>query len=437
MPTVTETADIEGERTRGEADMAEQLDGYALSAETRNSEGLEPLTLGEAKQCSDWPLWEQAIRDELDMLKKTETWELTERPPNVNVVGSKWVFRAKKDAAGNVVRYKARLVAQGFSQVLGVDYFDTFAPVARLASIRSVLAIAADLDMELHQIDIKGAYLNGQLTSQERIYMRQPPGYAEPGTPPLVCRLRKTLYGLKQSGRRWYQRLCQIMTALGFERCDVDMAVFYRRRGDEVTVVLVHVDDCTICASHFPLIPEFKQQISKHVEISDLGELHWLLGIEVKRDRTHRLILLSQRSYIDAILACYSFEDAKPVSIPMDINVRLSSAQAPATTTEHAQMTHVAYHEAVSSLMYAMLGTRPDIAYAVQTVSRFATNPGPAHWEAVKKIFKYLKGTRDLWLTYGRQGSTLEGYSDADGSMAEDRCAISGYAFIINGGAVS
>ena len=121
----------------------------------------------------------------------------------------------------------------------------------------------------------------------------------------------------------------------------------------------------------------------------------------------------------------------------MDVNIRLTSAQAPATTTEHTQMAHVAYHEAVGSLMYAMLGTRPDIAFAVQMVSCFATNPGPAHWEAVKKVFKYLKGTRELWLTYGRQGSTLEGYSDADGSMAEDRHAITGYAFIINGGAVS
>jgi len=194
---------VEGEQGVGEADLAEQFDGYALSAEISNAEGLEPLTLAEAKRCADWPLWEKAIKEELDLLKNTGTWELTERPPNVNIVGSKWVFQAKKDANRNVIRYKARLVAQGFSQVPGVDYFDTFAPVARLASIHSALAIAADLDMELHQIDIKGAYLNGELTSQERIYMRQAPGYAEPGSPPLVCRLKKTLYGLKQSGRRW------------------------------------------------------------------------------------------------------------------------------------------------------------------------------------------------------------------------------------------
>jgi Reverse transcriptase (RNA-dependent DNA polymerase) len=149
------------------------------------------------------------------MLKESGTWILTERPPNVNVVGSKWVFRAKKDAAGNVVRYKARLVAQGFSQVPGVDYFNTFAPVARLVLIRAVLALAAELDVELHQIDIKGTYLNGKLTSKEQIYMKQPPGY-ETGSSSTVCHFVKCLYGLKQSGRRWYHRLCEIMVGLGF-----------------------------------------------------------------------------------------------------------------------------------------------------------------------------------------------------------------------------
>ncbi|GLB43841.1 putative encoded by [Lyophyllum shimeji] len=170
---------------------------------------------------------------------------------------------------------------------------------------------------------------------------------------------------------------------------------------------------------------------------SILGELHWLLGIEIKRVREQRTIHLSQRSYIDSILRRYGLQDLKPASIPMDTSVRLSSAQSPATMAEFAAMRDVPYHEAVGSLMYAALGTRPDIAFAVQTVSRFSTKPGPAHWEAVKKIFRYLKGTIELWLSYGRSGGALTGYADADGSMAEDRHAISGYAFIVNGGAVS
>jgi hypothetical protein len=227
------------------------------------------------------------------------------------------------------------------------------------------------------------------------------------------------------------------MELLRFQRSDVDQAVFYRRIEKSLMVVLVHVDDCTLIASTIALILAFKAQIAKHVEISDLGELHWLLGIEIKRNREARTIHLSQRSYIQSILRRYNFQDLKPLSIPMDPSTRLSTAQAPSTTQEFAAMRNVPYHEAVGSLMYAALGTRPDIAYAVQTVSRFAKNPGPAHWEAVKRVFRYLKGTSELFLTFGGAEKELTGYADADGSMAEDRHAISGYAFILHGGAVS
>jgi hypothetical protein len=254
----------------------------------------------------------------------------------------------------------------------------------------------------------------------------------------MVCLLKKTLYGLKQSGRRWYQKLVKIMAeGLGFKRSDVDQAVFYKRERGLLIIVLVHVDDCTIAANRPQLIRKFKIEIAKHVEITDLGELHWILGIEVRRIRERRLLLLSQRSYIESILQRYGFEDAKPVSLPMDPSARLSSAQSPSTMEEFARMRNVPYHEAVGSLMYASLGTRPDITYAVQAVSRFSTKPGIAHWEAVKRIFRYLKGTKDLWLSYGGVGKELIGYADADGSMSEDRHALSGYAFLINGGAVS
>ena len=439
-PTITKEPNrvLEGE---GQADWlmwTNFVEELLMAQETREAEALEPRTLAEAKRRPDWPLWEKAINEELETLRQAGTWELTEPPADANIVGSKWVFRAKKDAAGNVIRYKARLVAQGFSQVPGVDYFDTFAPVAKLAAIRSVLAMAAAEDLELHQIDIKGAYLNGELTDREMIFMQQPPGYHAPGSPKLVCRLRKTLYGLKQSGRHWYQKLVEIMlTHLGFSRCDVDQAVFFRREGRAIIVVLVHVDDCTIAATSITLIADFKARISEHVEITDLGELHWLLGIEIKRDRERHTIHLSQRSYIDSILRRYGLQDLKPVSIPMDVNIRLTTAQSPSTTAEIAQMRDVPYHEAVGSLMYAALGTCPDIAFAVQTVSRFSMKPGPVHWEAVKRIFRYLKGTMELWLSYGMSRMDLTGYTDADGSMAEDRHAISGYAFLIHGGAVS
>jgi hypothetical protein len=416
---------------------ADFVDEYCMVAEMSESEALEPRDLREARSRPDWLFWEKAIHEELAVLKAAGTWELVDAPAETNIVGSKWVFRAKKDAAGNVVRYKARLVAQGFSQVPGVDYFDTFAPVARLASIRAVLAMAAVNDYEIHQIDVKGAYLNGKLTSEETIFMKQPPGYATPGLHTKVCRLFKTLYGLKQSGRRWYQRLVEIMKSLGFLQCEVDQAVFYRRKGTGLIIVLVHVDDCTIAATSMLLIENFKKAMAKHVEISDLGELHWILGIEVRRERENKKIFLSQPAYLDSILRRYGLDELKPVSLPMETSIKLTSAQSPATTEETARMRNIPYHEAVGSLMYASLGTRPDITYAVQTVSRFTKNPGAAHWEAVKRIFRYLKGTRELWLGYGGITKELTGYADADGNMAEDRHAISGYAFLLHGGAVS
>jgi transposase InsO family protein len=425
----------------GEPTLLEDYDGleYAFVVETSDAEALEPRTLAEAKRRPEWPLWEKAISEELATLKTAGTWRLEEAPPGANIIGSKWVFKAKKDAAGNVVRYKARLVAQGFSQIGGVDYDDTYAPVAKLASSRAIIAMANRLRLELHQVDIKGAYLNGVLNEDEVLYMQHPPGYKAADAGVRVLRLVKTLYGLKQSGRRWYQKLTSIFDTLGLKQCQVDQAVFFKsdKKAGDITVVAVHVDDCTIAASSARLVEALKTGMRQHVEVTDLGELHWMLGIEVQRDRKAGTVHLSQRAYIDSILRRYHLDDLKPLSTPMDTQVRLSSEQSPKSAAEFAAMRDVPYREAVGALNWAALSTRPDIAFAVSTVARFAAEPGPAHWEAVKRIFRYLAGTRDLWLSYGETRRTLEGYADADGSMAEDRRAITGYAFLIDGGAVS
>jgi Reverse transcriptase (RNA-dependent DNA polymerase) len=215
MPTIVANKPAEVFEGEGSADsmmMAEGPDEYALVATTSETEAIDPWSLAEAKHHPDWHLWETAIHEELAVLHDVRTWKLTEAPDGANIIGSKWVFRAKKDAAGNDVCYKAHLVAQGFSQVPGVDYFDTFAPVAKLALIQTVLALAAANDMELHQIDIKGTYLNGELTNSETMYMSQPPGYHAPNSSGKVCLLQKMLYGLKQSGRCWYQKLVDIIS---------------------------------------------------------------------------------------------------------------------------------------------------------------------------------------------------------------------------------
>jgi Reverse transcriptase (RNA-dependent DNA polymerase) len=421
--------------------LLEDFDGleHTLAAEVADAEAMEPRTLAEAKHRPDWPLWEKAIEEELATLKAASTWRLEEAPPRANIIGSKWVFKVKKDAAGNIVRYKAWLVAQGFSQIGGIDYNDTYAPVARLASSRAIIMMANRLCLDLHQVNIKGVYLNGVLNDNEVLYMQHPPGYKAPDAGTQVLHLIKTLYGLKQSGRRWYQKLTSIFTSLGFKRCSVDEAVFFKVdacKGD-LTITAVHVDDCTIAATCIRLIEELKASLRQHVEVTDLGELHWMLSIDIKHDREASTIHLSQRAYIDAILHCYNFANLKPLSTPMDVQVRLSSEQAPVSVTECAIMHNVPYCEAISTLNWAALSTHPDITFAVVTVACFASNPGPVHWEAVKRIFRYLAGTRDLWLSYGESKRTLEGYADTDGSMAEDRRTITGYAFLVDGSAVS
>ena len=219
--------------------------------------------------------------------------------------------------------------------------------------------------------------------------------------------------------------------------CDVDQAVFYRVEGTDLIIIVVHVDDLTIAASSVALIVHVKAKLREAFAISDEGEVHWILGFAVIRDRSARTLSLSQTSYIEAIIRRFGLEDAKPLSTPMDPHVQLKAEQSPKTTAEVAEMRNVPYREAVGSLQYASLGTRPDITYAVSVLSRFLEKPGRAHWEACKRVFRYLAGTKSLRLTYGGEQRDLVGFTDADGSMHDDRRAISGYAFLIDGAAVS
>jgi len=447
LPELTDPLNVDNLAAAYLMTVVEDLDdilcaiGFAMMMEgaTAESKALEPSSLAKARHRPDWLQWEAGIKEELVTLQAASTWELVDVPCSANIVGSKWVFCAKKDTAGNVVCHKAQLVAQGYSQVKGVDYFDTFAPVTMIASIQTVLTMAACSDLELHQIDIKGAYLNGTLTNDKVIYMCQPLSFESADHPHKVCRLRKTLYGLKQSGRRWYQRLVEILIdELGFTQCSVNQAVYFRHRTPgELVIVVVHVDDCMIVAKTLQEINEFKCNIKKHVEITDLGKLHWLLGIEVMRNRDEHTISLCQQPYIESIACCFGFNKLKPVSNPMEPSTKLHSGQSPSTGAEYTAMCHIPYREAVGSLMYASLATCPDISYAMTTVSCFLTNPGMPHWEAVRQIYCYFLRTKDLRLTYGGVPSVLVGYVDADGSMAEDCKVISGYAFLIDGSAVS
>ena len=419
-------------------ELTENVTGLALAAAISDVEGLEPASLAEAKRRPDWLRWKDAMDEEMKALEAYKTWELDDLPPGANVVGCRWVYALKKDAAGHIIRYKARLVAQGFSQIPGIDYFDTYAPVAKMASIRTFLALSAALDYEIHQIDIKNAYLNGEFMEDKVIYMKQPPSVEITDDRSKVLRLLRPLYGLKQSARHWYHRLWSVLRdRLRMQRCEVDQAVYFFRDGDQLIIIVAHVDDLTIMTSSKDLMDKVKGELRKEFTITDLGEIHWLLGFAVKRDREKHTISLSQSSYIRGILQRYGFDHIRPVSTPMNPGLRLSKANAPKTTEEFAFMRDKPYRETVGSANYTAIGTRPDISYVVSVLSRYLDNPGPDHWAAVKHLFAYLSGTADYELVFGLEEHSLLGYTDADGSMHEDRKAISGYAFIINGGAVS
>ena len=395
----------------------------------------DPQTLAEARSRSDWPKWREAMDREIATLQAAGTWIDVPRPSDKNVVGSKWVFRIKRKADGSIDKYKARLVARGFTQIYGVDYFSTYSPVAKLTSFRTILAIAAHHDWEIESFDFNGAYLNGELDAKEQIFMQAPPGYES--DPRVVKRLLKSLYGLKQAGRRWYETLTRALKSLGFRASVADPGVFIARASGQILILAVHVDDCVLTGSSSDQIAQYKQKLNSCYALTDLGPVHWLLGIKVTRDRAAHTISLSQGAYIDAILSRFALSDAKSYGTPMTPGVIYSKKDAPTNPDEYVRMKKTPYREAIGSLMYAAVATRPDIAFAVSILSQFLDNPGTLHWEATKRVFRYLAGTKNYQLMYGGERHDLEGYTDADGAMQEHRHAISGYAFLFDGGAIS
>ena len=270
------------------------------------------------------------------------------------------------------------------------------------------------------------------------IYIEQPPGYETKDRKGWVWRLLRALYGLKQAARNWYKALCKALEALGFTRSETDHGVFFKKNGNDIIILAVHVDDCTVTGNSQVLIDKFMVEMNeKHYKLTDTGPASWLLGIKISRDLMKKTLSLSQHSYIEGIITKFNFNDLKPLATPMDPSAPLLKSQSPSKLEDIAKMKNVPYREAVGSLMYAAMGTCPDIAFATSTVAQFCENPGWAHWEAVKKIFRYLMGTKDLELIYGGEERGLLGYVDADGASQEHRRAISGYVFMVDGGAVS
>ena len=346
-----------------------EMEGTDFAMISGAIEGPDPLTLHQAKRRDDWPKWEQAILKELKALEAAKTWTLVKRPPDKNIISSKWVFVIKYGPTGEIIKYKARLVARGFTQIHGVDYTETFAPVAKLSSFRMLLAMAARRDWPIEVFDFNSAFLNGRLEEGEELYMDQPPGY-EKGKG-MVAKLHRTIYGLKQAGWKWYETLVTTLLGLGFQRAESDFGVFYIRHAHHSVVLAIHVDDCTIAGTSTMILDDYKQRIGEQFGITDLGPIHWLLGIQITRNRLERTISLSQRKYIDSILSRFNLTEAQPLFLPFDPHVSLSRSQCPTTPDDISYMKKVPYREAIGSLMYLAVGTRPDIAFAVSTLSQY------------------------------------------------------------------
>ena len=383
----------------------------------------EPHTYREA---STNPLWQQAMADELDALHKTHTWDMTTLPPGKSAVGCKWVYKIKTRADGSVERYKARLVARGFTQEYGIDYEETFAPVARLTSVRTLLAVAAVRHWPLFQMDVKNAFLNGDLL--EEVYMQPPPGY--PDSQNQVCRLRRALYGLKQAPRAWFAKFSSVVAQQGFTPSSYDSALFIRHTSTGIILILLYVDDMIITGDDPAGICDLQKFLNQQFEMKDLGTLSYFLGLEVTSSSDG--YYLSQAKYASDLLSKVGLTDSKTVSTPLELNVKLN------TTDGEPLSDATLYRQLVGSLIYLTV-TRPDLAYAVHLVSQFMSAPRSTHYAAVLRILRYIKGTLFHGLHFSAQSSLeLRAYADADwAGDPTDRRSTTGYCFLLGSSLIS
>ncbi|KAJ9552657.1 hypothetical protein OSB04_016702 [Centaurea solstitialis] len=398
----------------------------------------EPTSYGEAVSGSESEQWQEAMKTEMQSMYDNQVWELTDLPQHCRAVWRKWVFKKKTDMNGNVHTFKARLVAKGFTQTHGIDYDETFSPVAMLNSIRILMAISAYFNYEIWQMDFKTTFLNGKLT--EDVYMQQLEGFVDPKNPNKVCKLLKSIYGLKQASRSWNLHFDERIKEFGFAKSEFEPCVYTKFSGSIVTFLVLYVDDILLIGNDIPTLQSVKAWLSRCFQMKDLGEAAYILGIKIYRNRSRRLIELSQSTYINKVLKRFRMDESKKGFIPMQHGIVLSKAQCPKSSQDKDKMKSIPYASAIGSIMCAMLCTRPDVAYSVSVTSRYQQNPGEAQWTAVKNILKYLRRTKEMFLVFGGSEDEISvtGYSDASFQTdRDDYRSQSRYVFTLNGGAIS
>jgi hypothetical protein len=397
----------------------------------------EPRSLSDALRTDEAAEWKAAADREYAALMKNETWELTPLPPGRKPIKTTWVFRRKLKDDGTIDKYKARLCAKGFQQIPGLDYDETFAPVAQYKSLRTILAIAAQLDLNIHQLDVKSAFLNGKIDHE--LYMEQPDGYRD-GTN-RVCLLKKALYGLKQASRAWNSSIHTTLTSMGLQQCQSDPCVYFYHSGDTLFFLVLWVDDMITVTNSIPYRDEVIGKLSATYEIDDRGELKWVLGMRVTRDTRTHTISVDQHLYTNRVLDKWGMSECKPASTPAQENASLTTDD---DKGEKKEVDATIYRSLVGSLLHASNCTRPDISFAVGNVARFMSAPNSTHMVAAKRILRYLKGKEGLCLRYKQQPAGEQkmihtvGYTDASwASATESRRSVSGYVFFLSGAPIS
>jgi transposase InsO family protein len=364
------------------------------------SQEKEPFTYAEAVKDHRW---RNAMKDEIKALQNNETWTIEDLPPGKKALGCKWIYKIKHKSDGSIERFKARLVVLGNRQVEGIDYTETFAPVVKMVTIRTVLAVAAAKDWELHQMDVHNAFLHGEL--EEEVFMKPPPGFSI-HIPKMVCKLKKSLYGLKQAPRCWFAKLSTALKQFGFVQSRSDYSLFVLQNQKVHVVVLVYVDDLIIGGNDHATINSFKDYLHSCFHMKDLGKLKYFLGVEVARSNSG--IFLCQRKYALDIIKETGFLGSKPASTPMEQNHRLALAEGP-------ELSHPdQFRRLVGRLLYLCF-TRPELTYSVHVLSQFMHQPRQEHWEAALRVVRYLKGKPGQGILLNRNCDLkLSGWCDSD-----------------------
>jgi len=395
----------------------------------------EPQSYNMAVNSPQSQFWHEAMDNEMAAHLANGTWEFAHIPPGVRPLGVKWVYKVKTKSDGSFEKYKARVVAQGFRQVEGVDYTEVFAPTSKQATLRALLAVTAAHNLELTQLDVKNAFLQGDLV--EEVYVNIPQGYdMPPGHEGMGLLLKRPLYGLKQAPRAWHQKLSQVLCDLGFQVSAADPALYILRGEGGCIYLLTYVDDMLMAGANAQEMQTVKEQLMKQLDIHDLGEPTGFLGMRITRDRDAKTVVLDQEAYVMNCLTSFNMLNAKPASTPLPVGIRLVAGEGDVLPQKQKEE----YLKIVGSLLYLGLCTRPDIAHAVGVLSRFMRAPTNIHQHAAREVLRYLNKTRDVGLVYGSSLDIhrLTCFHDADyAGDVDTRKSTTGYVFIMGGAAVA